>query len=434
MTILRPSFHLDVTPKNLFSRFLLIIIIPIFLLLAISAYIFYERHWENVSTRMQDALINDIKLLVELRPLSPVLFLHASDLLNFEAEIINAADEHAIDSHSLDYSDSELQRFNANLMIHLGKRTKSFYVKGASRIRTLVYHEDEVMIFTYSNKKIHSPTTMVFILWMIGTAVFLIIIAVTFMKNQVRAIANLALAAERLGKGQEMGIFHPSGAREVRVAGKAFLRMKERIERQISYRTDLLAHISHDLRTPLTRIKLQLALLKEKKEAQLMEQDIFEMEKMIEGYITFAKEEGNESMVRFNVIDDIKNCLNKFRDNRIKLILPTSNPIISLKREAFKRVINNLLSNAQKYCKKKILVSAYFSKTHFYFIVEDDGKGIAEKDYESVFAPFTKLNNKKDGFGLGLAIVKNIVLSHGGKIKLAASNLGGLKVSIRIPI
>lgn len=424
---------MDFTPKDLFSRFLLIILIPIFVLLVVSAYIFYERHWENVSNRMQESLISEISLLIEIEKKSPTLYAGAASALNFESEIMPGANLAELIKNHLWITDSELELYNQNLAIKLGKETLSFYLANNSRIKTYVKLDNKVIAFSFSNKKIHSPTTMVFILWMVGTAVLLVTISITFMKNQVRAIANLAIAAERLGKGQEIGNFRPSGASEVKIAGKAFLRMKDRIERQITYRTELLAHISHDLRTPLTRLKLQIALLKEKKEAANMEADIAEMERLIEGYLTFAKEEGNEVASKFNIIEGIVEVAQKFNDKRIKLNLPKSPYIVTLRREAFNRVISNLVSNAIKYCKKQVEISFYKTATHFYITIDDDGKGIPEDKFDSVFDPFTKLDSKSDGFGLGLAIVKNIVYSHGGKVMLYKSSLGGLKVSIRFP-
>jgi two-component system osmolarity sensor histidine kinase EnvZ len=424
---------MDFTPKDLFSRFLLIILIPIFLLLVISAYIFYERHWENVSNRMQESLINEIMLLVEIEKKSPSLFASASSSLNFESEVIPGGEVSELIKNHLPITDSELELYNQSLAMKLGKRTLSYYLAHNSRIKTYIELDNKVVAFSFSNKKIHSPTTMVFILWMVGTAVLLVTISITFMKNQVRAIANLAIAAERLGKGQEIGNFRPSGASEVKIAGKAFLRMKDRIERQITYRTELLAHISHDLRTPLTRLKLQIALLKEKNPAAGMEADIAEMEKLIEGYLTFAKEEGNEVASKFNIIAGILEVAQKFNDNRIKLNLPKAPYIVTLKREALNRVISNLVSNAIKYCKKQVEISFYKTATHFYITVDDDGKGIPEDKFNAVFDPFIKLDSKSDGFGLGLAIVKNIVYSHGGKVMLYKSALGGLKVSVRFP-
>jgi len=209
--------------------------------------------------------------------------------------------------------------------------------------------------------------------------------------------------------------------------------MKQRIERQINYRSQLLSHISHDLRTPLTRIKLQVAMLKDKDAAKQMQGDVLEIEQMAISYLNFAKEEGNEKPIQCDIIKLVGESASSFKSPKIEINLQISSHEMKLRRDAFYRAFTNIIENALKHCSKKVLVKAYKRNNNIYISVDDDGPGIPKEEYKKVFQPFYKTAGSK-GFGLGLAIVKTIIYSHGGRIKLYRSDLGGLKMKIKLPV
>jgi two-component system osmolarity sensor histidine kinase EnvZ len=330
-------------------------------------------------------------------------------------------------------SDRDLKKFRKQLAAEF-QGVEAFYTNDRSDITILLPVNDDVLQFTFSNKKIQSPTTLVFILWVCVSAFLLLTISIIFMKNQVRAIMNLSEVAERFGKGLESPRFKPSGATEVKKAGWAFLRMQRRIKRQILHRTELLSHISHDLRTPLTRIKLSLEMIKETKKDENLKTDIKEMETLISSYLDFAKEEGNEENKKVLLEDYILRIVKPFNNKKIKLINHCRSIEVFIKKEALKRALNNLINNALKHCKSIVKITLKEHDYNLFVIVEDDGNGIPKKYWKSVFKPFYKISSESDGYGLGLAIARTIVYNHGGTIKLDKSSLGGLKILIKLPI
>jgi two-component system osmolarity sensor histidine kinase EnvZ len=279
-------------------------------------------------------------------------------------------------------------------------------------------------------------------MWMTGTAIVLLAVAILFLKNQIRAIQRLAIAADKFGKGQDLKNFRPHGATEVRRAGAALIQMKERIARQVAQRTEMLAGISHDLRTPLTRMKLQLELLKKKelpKEAfERLNNDIHEMEMMVESYLLFAKGEGTEKPVQVQWSAMIEKWVQGYdlHGRNIELVLDGEG-YISLRYDAFKRAFTNIVNNALRYG-KTVRISSRCGAEYVETIIEDDGPGIPAEKREEAFRPFVRLdagrNLDSGGNGLGLAIARDIVLGHGGEIILEDSSLGGLKVMMRLPV
>ena len=428
---------MQLKPPNLFQRFLLIIVVPIIVLQLSTSLIFYKRHWENISQHMKEALIADFMAIIFYIKTDSTRLTEAQDLssiLGIEISYQQRTKLKDVVKYPL-LTDYDLKNFSDLLTSSLPYESEVFYSAATkSDIITVIELEHGVIEFKFGHKKIQSPTTMIFYSWIFGISLLLILIAVVFMKNQVRSILKLAEAAELLGKGQEITSFKPSGAKEVKKAGVAFLRMKNRIARQIQYRTDLLAHISHDLRTPLTRLKLQTALLNDKTQVAEMNKDIKEMEKMIDCYLNFAKEEGNEDISKTDIVKLISKVVQSYKDERVTLILKCKSHIFSFRNNAFKRAFQNILENALKYCKSKVVVKIRKGAEHIYISVDDDGKGIPEDQYHKVFKPFYKINEKSSGFGLGLAIVKSVIYSHGGRIYLSKSELGGLKMKIKLPL
>ncbi len=305
-------------------------------------------------------------------------------------------------------------------------------------VKVSVQINDGVLDITLPGRRLFSSSGYIFLLWVIGSSLLLLMIAVIFMRNQIRPIRKLAIAAERFGKGRDMLSFKPTGAREVRQAAEAFLDMHQRIRRQIEQRTAMLAGVSHDLRTPLTRLKLQLEMMESTPDIQAMKTDIQEMQTMLEGYLEFVRSESDEPVLYTN----INLLLNKITDaakrQNIAITKQSDEDInIMIRPMGFERCLNNLITNAGKYADHVWLFAAIEDKK-LTIIVEDDGPGIPEDQYESVFKPFYRVdssrNLKTGGVGLGLAISMDVVHAHGGKIWLDKSDKGGLKVCIKLPL
>ncbi len=425
---------MNLAPKSLYSRFLLIIVLPIIVLQLITTYIFYQRHWDSVSERMKLSLIGNFTAIIslvndnELRQAESISKLFEVNLTFYQNEKIGKYVHHPL------FTDRDLKDFSRRIRKQISYESDTFYINNKSDILVYFQLPNGTLELQFSNKKFQSPTTFVFISWVAGSAILLLIISIVFMKNQVRSILNLAHAAERLGKGLERINFKPSGATEVKKAGWAFLRMQRRIQRQIKHRTELLSHISHDLRTPLTRVKLAVAMLKDSKSSIEISKDIIDMEKLIESYLHFAKEEGNEDSQLMNVVEILKQITESTNDHRLELKIQSQFAFIYIKPHAFKRAITNLINNGLKYCKSRVVINIKKFEDYISISISDDGKGIPKKYWKSIFKPFFKINPTSEGFGLGMAIVKTIIYNHGGHIKLARSQLGGLRVIIKLPL
>lgn len=418
--------------KKLFTRFLLIAVVPILILQAVLTYIFYVRHWENVHTKIELALIGEIASVIELLNKNPDFetIQNLAELMHIK---VSKTESKTLTPKLVKYKE-QVESFTQKL----SKATKSEYLSDFNKYTGEVYiftksKKHGVVSLSFSIKRIVNPTTKVFFMWMIGSATLLILIAVLFMKNQVRSILKLADVAERLGKGEEIDNFRPSGAEEVRLAGKAFIKMKNRIDRQIYYRTQMLAHISHDLRTPLTRIRLHSEFIKEPEIANEINQDIDYMEEMIVDYLNFAKEEGNEKNTSFDVVGAILSLVKSYNDPRITFKSDVFDCYMTLKKQAFERAISNVIENSLKFSKEHVDMHLFMRNNFFYICISDDGIGIPKEYHKKVFQPFYKINENSEGFGLGLAIVKSVMYSFGGKIKLTKSDIGGLKVIIKLP-
>jgi two-component system osmolarity sensor histidine kinase EnvZ len=312
------------------------------------------------------------------------------------------------------------------------------YINDKSDIIIEVELEQGLLQIIAPGKMLDNPTTYIFILWMTGAATIFLILSIIFIKNQLSSISKLAIAAEKFGKGRPIDNFKPSGAKEVRKAATAFLKMKDRIERQISQRTELLAGVSHDLRTPLTRIKLQLAMMGEHEEIIGMQQDIQEMEHMIEHYLNFARGEEGEKPSMVNINELLANFARIYKNLFVELQLVIDEQIIiQLKNNAFKRALSNILDNSVKYA-SNVRITACINHKFFTLEIDDDGPGISKEQRDLVFKPFYRVDKSRNsdtgGVGLGLSISKDIINSHGGKIFLSKSELKGLKVILKLPL
>ncbi|MCD6034816.1 MAG: putative Signal transduction histidine kinase [Rickettsiales bacterium] len=465
-------------PESLLGRFLLIILIPGIMLPAVTTYVFFERHWKSVTRHMTSSLAGEVALLVDaviveqhkLHP-SKTLGKHATP--DIDAEIAGPPVpsryfQEAKDFLSLDVmwekpgpyipfvpteEPSNHTEFE-ELFLQLKERitypiTLGYATPEADDIMIRVQLPDNrVMAITTSRKRIENPTTAVFVVVIAGTSTLLLLIAILFTRNQIRSIVTLADAAEQFGRGNDLLYFKPSGAKEVRQAGLAFLDMKERILRQVEQRTAMLAGISHDLRTPLTRMRLQLTLMKDAKnptsapseEILYLEEDIDVMEQMIQEYLDFARGDGQEQAVPSVLRDCLKQIIAGYRNHRNNVTLHMEQDVtLPLKPRAFGRVMTNLIDNGLRFGKHvDIQVSTREQDKHVTLFIDDDGPGIPALEQENVFRPFYRLersrNSDTGGAGLGMSIARDIVNSHGGHLSLDQSAKGGLRVKVTLPL
>lgn len=428
-------------PKGLYARTLLIVLAPMIILQSVLAFVFMERHWNTVTQRLSAAVARDIGALVEVYEKYPqdkdaaLLRKIASEQLSLNVELLPNADLPAPGPKPFfSLLDSALSR-------EISKQVKRPFwidtVGNSSLIEVRVKLERVVLRFYAPRNNAYASNSHIFILWMIGTSLVLLTIAILFLRNQIRPILALAEAAEAFGKGREVSDFRPRGATEVRRAAAAFLEMKRRIERQIEQRTTMLAGVSHDMRTVLTRFKLELALLEDGPEAEALRRDVDELQTMLEAYLSFARGETGEAPVLIDVAEMLDElAADAVRHGRKASASFAGPPMVQVRPESFRRCIANLVANATRYG-KTISISGTREPRWLEVSVDDDGPGIPADRREDVFRPFLRLddarNQNQGGSGLGLSIARDIAGAHGGDIFLTGSALGGLRATVRIP-
>lgn len=422
----------------------MIIITPTILLQLFATYQFYERHWDSMSRNLTSAVGGEVAAIIKIYEASDSqavdkLFAMTDHYMGLDIKVLPKANV-PIQNR---YDSAVLEKLATTMKSHFFYPFSLGYTKWIySDVRVVVGLPNENLEFIIASKRLENPSTYIFIMWMIGTAIVLLLIAILFLKNQIRAIQRLAIAADKFGKGEEFKTFRPHGASEVRKAGAALIQMKDRIARQVAQRTEMLAGISHDLRTPLTRMKLQLALLEKKnlpEEAmQRLHNDIHEMETMVESYLLFAKGEGSEKPVTVQWSAMIEKWVQDYdlHGRKIQVVL-NDEGYITLRYDAFKRAFTNIVNNALRHG-ESVRITSRYAGTFATVAIEDNGAGIPADKREEAFRPFVRLdaarNRDEGGNGLGLTIARDIVLGHGGDITLGDSDLGGLKVDIRLPV
>lgn len=442
-------------PRTLFGRSLLIIVTPVFLVQIITAIVFVDRHWSKMSERLANAVAGEIALIANHIESGRADIDDFSGKVTQSLELLIAFEE----GRTLPDEETGKESWNSIVAETLAKSLerkvrRSFSITvdiGEKWVEIGVQLENGVLRISSPQRRLFSSSGYIFLLWMVFTTVILFAIAILFMRNQIRPIKRLAIAAERFGKGRDVQTFKPEGAAEIRRAASAFLKMRERIKRQISQRTAMLASISHDLRTPLTRIKLQLAMLGNSPDTEALKEDVREMESMINGYLAFARGEGGENPVTKNIVKIFENPINtlKQKGKTVHIDKPgtedksgeketaaaSNNLMLSVRPVAIERAFSNILNNAGKYA-DSIWISFRPTDHSFQIIIEDNGPGLPASEYEEVFKPFyrgDKTRSASEGTGLGLPIAMDIVHSHGGQIWLEPSNRGGLRVVIELP-
>ncbi len=430
-------------PKRLYARALIIVIAPMILLQSVVTLVFMERHWQLVTQRLSTAVVRDIAAMIDLIETYP----HPDGDYSQLARISQERLDMKIDIlppeplpppgpkpffSLLDQSLSTEIRDQIN---------RPFWIDtvGDSKIVELrIQLPNKVLRVFVRRSQAYASNSHIFLVWMVGTSLVLLMIAIPFLRNQVKPITQLAEAAESFGKGRPMSPdFRPRGAEEVRRAGHAFIQMRERIERQIEQRTAMLTGVSHDLRTILTRFKLQLALSGSKADVEALNQDVNDMQAMLEGYLAFARGDGLEDPGRFDLAAYFDKLGSEAKLRKRKLTSTLSgNTEVHVRPNAFSRLLANLIGNAFRYA-SNVDVKAVHTRGMLRLTIDDDGPGVPADKRDEVFKPFVRLDTARNldasGTGLGLSIARDIARSHGGDIKLDDSPLGGLRVTVRIP-
>ena len=428
-------------PKSLLGRALLIIVTPLVLLQVVAALIFFESHWDKVALRLAQGVAGDIGAVIGLLRAMPGpenqawIFEMADDHMQLELVFKNGA----VLPNTAQQPAGALAVTLAHAMEdYVGLPFRYDTASMPRSVRVQVQLAEGVLDVVTTRKRLFSSTTYVFVIWMVGTSLILFGVATIFMRNQVRPIRRLALAADNFGKGRDVARFKPEGAAEVRQAATAFIAMKERLSRQIAQRTDMLAGVSHDLRTPLTRMRLQLAMLGDDEGAKELQADIAEMEQMLDGYLAFARGEGAENPVPTNLSAMMVDVIAQARRNGAQIDLHSEGEIlVPLRPNVFKRCLTNLIDNAARYA-EHVSVRAGRRGEAIEVTIDDDGPGIPEDQRADVFKPFFRLEQSRNtgtgGVGLGLTIALDVVRGHGGDIELSESPSGGLRARIRLPL
>jgi len=428
-----------VLPKRLFYRALLIVAVPVITIQLIITIVFFDSLWIKTNKGMTRTLVNEISAFVEAYQNEEN---DKQEVTNLFSLFLDLNIELVVDEK---LSDQNKERWFSPIDRTLRRELKSKFSPEIFWFNTTNYkelvdlrikYEDGYFKFLVPKDRVTSTSARIFALWITVPAIIMVIISLIFLKNQTRPITNLARAAERFGKGEDIEEFKPSGALEIRQAGHEFDKMRKRIERHLNQRTEMLSGISHDLRTPLTRMKLQLAFLKDKDAVDKLTDDINEMEKMLNEYLQFTSSSYVEKDEMFNLSELIEEIIKKYNNKNISHnLIPRI--YINGRKNLINRSLNNLIDNGLKYA-NKVEISLNKKNTNLFIIIDDDGPGIPKKEHENVFKPFYKMdkgrNDSKSSVGLGLSIASDIIKSHGGNIMLEKSKFNGLRVKIFLPV
>lgn len=424
-------------PQTLLGRSILILVVPLIILQLIITVIFYNRHWDTITRHRSIDFVKDITLVVESFEKNKSIE-NREWTLNSVSEKLQLKTVYEknkkLNLDNYTHKGNRLEEYLSNKFIPLNKKFTLNINDKKKLITVFVEVDDGILEFKANKKRIFSSTTYIFILWMISASIILFIVALLFLKNQIKPIRKLAIAVDRFGKGKDIKNFKPSGAKEVRRVSNAFKIMKNRIENSITQRNKMFSSISHDIRTILTRMKLNLELHKLNKSG--LKKDLVEMEEMVEEYLKYAKGEKKEKIQKVNIVDVINSIKKRYSKKNIYLNnLKKIN--ISIRVNSIKRCINNLLSNSIKFS-EKIEISCIKKKKFVEIIIDDDGPGIPKNQRKKVMEPFYRVEGSRNrdtgGVGLGITIAVDIINSHGGNLFLNESPMGGLRAKIELPI
>ena len=430
-------------PRSLLGRSIMIIVTPVVLLQVVSAWVFYDSHWNTVTKRLAQSVAGDIAAAIQLMPrpitvdrtkrvftvardsMKLTLTFKPGDILPNDPTIMR---QNLVDRQLTDALEARVER--------------PFIIDSRSlqdQVEIHVQLPEGVLQVVVARRRLFSSTTYVFFLWMLGTSLVLLSMATVFMRRQVRPIKRLAQAADDFGRGRDVGDFVLDGAAEVEVAGRAFNQMRARIRRQIQQRTEMLAGVSHDLRTPLTRMKLQLAMMGQAPAIEDLKRDVGDMERMVNAYLAFARGEGTEQPTEVDIVAAVSDVVAGARRDGARIGFATAEQslIVPLRRDAFRRALTNIVANAQRHA-GRIDVTLNRRRGRVEIMVDDDGPGVPANRREDVFKPFFRLdpsrNTETGGVGLGLTIARDILRGHGGDLSLGDSPLGGLRAMLQLPV
>jgi len=436
-------------PTGLYARALLIIVTPMVILQSVVAFVFMERHWNTVTYRLSAAVTQDIAALIDFYHTFPQNVDERTKAAN-EAKVQRIAQERlGLNVDFLPGTDLPppgpkpfFSLLDQALSREISRQIRRpFWIDTVGRsslVEIRIQLDNTVMRVFARRNAAYASNSHIFLVWMVGTSVILLGVAILFLRNQIRPILALADAAEGFGKGREAPDFRPRGAREVRRAAYAFIEMKRRVERTLEQRTTMLAGVSHDLRTLLTRFKLELALLDDGPEVAALKKDVDEMARMIEAYLAFARGDSGEPSAPTDMavfLEELRSDAE--RHGHKASVVFHGVPIVAVRPAAFKRCLANLVSNAARFA-PSIAITGHRDHRYLTVTVDDDGPGIPHNMRDEVFKPFFRLddarNQDEGGTGLGLAIARDIARSHGGDIMLSDSPLGGLRATVRVPV
>ena len=428
----------NILPKQLFYRALLIVAIPVLVLQVIITIVFFDSLWIKTNKGMTKALVNEISTFIEAYKNEEY---NKDNLENLFSIYLNLNIEF-IETDKFDYTYDE--RWFSPVDRTLRRELKSKIGFGNFWFNTTNYKElidirikfeNGYFKFLIPKDRIRSSSARIFALWITLPGIIMVVISLLFLKNQTRPIVNLAKAAEKFGRGEDIDEYRPSGALEIRQAGYEFDKMRKRILRHLNQRSEMLSGISHDLRTPLTRMKLQTAFIKDPEISSKLDDDIKEMEKMLNEYLQFTSSNHSEKSEIFDLSEMLSELISKYENKNITQNI-TQKIYLNGRKNLLQRCFNNIIDNAIKYG-QKINVELSKKGKNLFIVIEDDGPGIPPEEYNNVFKPFYKINKgrseTKSSVGLGLAIASDITRSHGGYIRLNKSSLNGLEVKIFLP-
>ena len=427
-----------ISPNGLYTRSLIIIIAPIVVLQAILTFVFLERHWQLVTKKLSSSVVSEIGMIIKMQK-------------ETDQETISSYAKEFYDISINYYSNQEISLDNnipktiveRTLVREIGERldTKTWVqdFPEEKKVKVLIPLGSSIIEFLIPRRNVYATNSHIFLVWMVISSILILSIAILFLRQQIKPIEKLAKAAESFGMGKKIENFKPSGASEVRKAADAYIKMQERIEKFIEQRTLMLAGVSHDLRTPLTRIKLQLEMLSKNRENEELLKDVDEMQYMLETYLDFSQTVSSEESSLVNINKLIEEVIDTSKDeNKFIIFKPLKKNEINHKCKyiALKRCIINIINNAKAYG-DKIIIKLSESDNEININIEDNGPGISEKDYQKALKPFQRLDSSRNqniaGSGLGLSISQDIIKTLDGDLNLSKSEMGGLKVEINLP-
>ena len=431
-----------ITPKGLFARTLLIIVMPVALMQVAVAWSFFEEHWETVTSRLSEGVAGDIAMMTALYEQSggdQESFRRLSDTAYETMRL--SVDFRAEETLPTSRRSSFFRTLDRTLRSALSDQiTNDFWfdtTRYPSYVDVRVEVDGGVLRFIALRERVFATTGHIFLLWIIGASTLLTAVSVVFIRNQVKPIRRLADAAEQFGRGQDVAHFRPAGATEVRQAAHAFLEMRARIKRHLEQRTAILAGVSHDLRTPLTRLRLQLALMPDTPEREDAKRDIAAMEEMLDEYLDFARGQLVEDTESLDLVALASEVVENARRGEAEITFEHENDLIAeVRGGTVQRALENLIGNAVGFA-DKVHVSLVRAGKRIEISVDDNGPGIPEDQFDEALKPFNRLdesrNQNRKGVGLGLALARDVARNHGGELRLAKSDLGGLKATLSLP-